>query len=123
VSAYESAHPDTHITVSLGSTGSLVAQIRNGAPFDVLLAADMDYPRALLESGHAEAASLFVFAHGRLCLWPAPAGATAETWPALLAAAGEASHIAIAQPDTAPYGRAARRLLEENSLWTALSSR
>ena len=109
--------PDVVVTTATGASGGLVAQIENGAPFDVFLSADLDYPRALIASGHADAGSLVTFAIGRLVLW--------TTRPALglmsVAAAVRdpaVQKLAIANLDTAPYGRAARQALEKLGVWT-----
>jgi molybdate transport system substrate-binding protein len=108
------AKSNTGVTVVpvLGSSGNLVAQIRNGAPYDIFLSADMDFPRRLVQAGGAEASSLTVFAIGRLVLWtvnPAlPMNSVAET----VRNAGVVK-LAIANPATAPYGRAAQQAMEK----------
>src|SRR5215475_14516689 len=55
--------------VSFGSSGNFFAQIQNGAPFDVFFSADVDYPRRLVSSGHAEKDSLYEYATGHLVVW------------------------------------------------------
>src|SRR5712671_4120451 len=57
------------LTLTFGSSGNFFAQIQNGAPFDVFLSADMDYPRRLEASGKAERGSLYQYATGRVVLW------------------------------------------------------
>src|SRR5689334_24065303 len=57
------------VTVSFGSSGNFFAQIQNGAPYDVFLSADIDYPRQLVASKHADASSLYRYATGRIVLW------------------------------------------------------
>lgn len=100
--------------VSYGSTGKLVAQIRNGAPFDVLLAADDATPMQLAKDGLALPASRFTYAVGRLVLWSARAD--------LVDARGEVlhhknfRHLAIAAPKLAPYGAAAMQTLSRLGL-------
>lgn len=109
------------VTLSAGSTGKHYAQIRNGAPFDVFLAADERRPRLLEEHGEAVAGSRFTYARGRLVLWSAD--------PALVDAEGRVldesgfRYIAIANPRLAPYGRAAREVLERRGLWERLAGR
>lgn len=92
----------------LGSSGKLTAQIVAGAPYDILVSADMKYPGELYEQGLARTEPK-VFATGRLVLWTMegelPDLATALSNERL-------SHIAIANPKTAPYGRAAIETLE-----------
>ncbi|ACB74995.1 molybdenum ABC transporter, periplasmic molybdate-binding protein [Opitutus terrae PB90-1] len=117
--AFRAAEPDIELTVSTGASGSLVAQITHGAPYDVFLSADLEYPRALLAAGHAKPDSLIVFAQGRLVVWtlnPALALDSFATldWNAV-------KKIAIANTDSAPYGRAARSALERAGLWSQLS--
>src|SRR5262245_21621413 len=58
-----------HVTVTFGSSGNFVAQIQNGAPFDLFFSADIDYARRLESAGLAEAGSLYQYAVGRIVLW------------------------------------------------------
>ncbi len=100
------------LTASTGSTGQFYAQIRNGAPFDALLAADRATPERLEREGHAVAGSRFTYALGKLALY----GATARvTGPESLR--GEFRKLAIANPELAPYGAAAREALIALKLW------
>jgi molybdate transport system substrate-binding protein len=96
------------IDVSYGSSGNFFAQIQNGAPFDLLLSADIEYPRKLEAAGLAEPGTLYEYAVGRIVIWM-PADARADLaklgWKALLEPGVE--RIAIANPEHAPYGRAA----------------
>lgn len=96
------------LVLSTGSTGVLYAQIRQGAPFDVFLAADRERPEKLLNDGLARADSLFVYARGRLALWWP--GRNVKDGTALLRR-GEFTHLALANPATAPYGKAALQTL------------
>jgi len=117
VAAFEKSTPDATVTTVTGASGSLVAQIRNGAPFDVFLSADVDYPQALVASGHAAASTLTPFAVGRLVLWTTKTDLVLENLPAVLRSPS-VRKIAIANTDTAPYGRAARQSLEKLGLWS-----
>lgn len=108
--------PDVSLTVTTGASGSLVAQIGNGAPFDVFLSADLDYPRALIDAGQADATSLVTFAVGRLVLWTTRPGLDVGSIPDVVRHPA-VRRIAIAQVATAPYGRAAREALEKLGLW------
>ena len=110
-------HPHVRIEFSHAASGNLVAQIRHGAPFDVLLAADLAYPAALIESGHSAMEKPQVFATGILMLWPKPA----ETDVARLLRSPQTRRLAIAHPDIAPYGSAARDWLRANGLWADVS--
>lgn len=110
------------LTVSLGSTGALYAQIVAGAPFDVLLAADQKRPRLLAETGAGIAGTRFTYAVGRLVLWSARADFIGEDGAAALRRAA-VRHVAIAHPKLAPYGAAARQALERLGPWEALRAK
>ena len=110
------------LTLTTGSTGKLHAQIAAGAPFDVMLSADAETPAALMAAGHALAGSAFTYATGRLALWSAdPARVGADGRAALTAP--DLRFVAIANPDLAPYGAAARETLQAIGLWQTLQSR
>ncbi|MCC5023759.1 MAG: molybdate ABC transporter substrate-binding protein [Candidatus Synoicihabitans palmerolidicus] len=121
VAAFTASSPATKVTFVHASTGNLVAQIHHGAPFDVLLAADLAYPQSLVSRGDGIAGTLFTFGHGCLVLLPAPPNNPAD-WPRELASP-TVSRIAIANPATAPYGRAAKALLERHHIWLRLQPR
>ena len=110
------------LTVTVGSTGKLYAQILNGAPFDIFLAADRRRPELLERGGLALAGSRFTYATGRLSLWSANPGTIGADGPAVLKQGGFRA-LAIANPALAPYGRAARETLTALKLWQALKSR
>jgi len=100
------------IAGSSGSTGKLYAQVVNGGPFSIYLAADAERPRHLEERGYAVAGSRFTYARGRLVVW---SETTDDCRAALLDPS--AGRIAIANPETAPYGRAAREYLSGLGAW------
>lgn len=99
------------ITFSFGSTGKLYAQIAHGAPFDAFLAADEERPARAEAEGHALPGSRFTYAEGKLVLWSPVAGRFEEGEAWLMQQ--DFRRLAIANPKTAPYGRAARDLLEQ----------
>lgn len=107
------------VELSFGSTGKLYAQIENGAPFDVFLAADEERPRLLEEHGHAVAGSRRTYAIGRLALYGKalkhPEDGKLDLTPE------NVTRLAIANPETAPYGAAARGVLKGLDLWAAMS--
>jgi molybdate transport system substrate-binding protein len=105
---------------SEGSTGKLYAQIVSGAPFEVFLSADAERPRRLEEEGRAVSGSRFTYALGRLVLW-SPDPARVDGPDAL--ARDDFLHLAIANPELAPYGAAAREVLEGLGLWERLQPR
>lgn len=106
--------------LSFGSTGQLYTQITQGAPFEVFLAADTARPARALEEGFAVAGSGFTYAVGRIVLWSADAGLVAgeETLKE-----GAFDKIAIANPETAPYGTAAVEAMKALGVHDALSAR
>ena len=106
------------VLISSGSTGRHYAQIRNGAAFDIFLAADAERPGLLEAQGFGVPGSRFSYATGRLALW-APGEARIPD-PAGLLRAGRFGHLAIANPRLAPYGSAAQQVLEAWSLWQPL---
>jgi len=107
--------------LAFGATGKHYAQIRNGAPFDVFLAADAERPRRLEEERIAVAGSRFTYARGVLVLWSPRAGTVDDRGDVL----GDASYryLALANPRLAPYGRAARQVLQARGLWEATEGR
>lgn len=120
--AFRAQAPGAQVRVSFAASGTLYAQIRNGAPFDVFMSADMDYPRRLAADGAADGASLYRYASGRLAVWAAdPATGLAGGLPAL--AQPRFARIAIANPDVAPYGRAARAALVAAGVWDRVQGR
>jgi molybdate transport system substrate-binding protein len=99
-----------HITIVSGSSGQLVTQIGQGAPFDVLLSADQERPQKLEEMGGGVQGTRFTYALGTLTLWSADSGVIGADGAAVLKA-GRFLHIAIANPKLAPYGLAASQVL------------
>jgi len=109
----ESKAPE--LKISAASTGKLFAQIRHGAPFDVFLSADAKRPQLLVADGYAVAGSLFTYAVGRLALWQPLGIGDALNGPEILGATS--GPLAIANPKTAPYGKAAQETLRALGLW------
>jgi molybdate transport system substrate-binding protein len=105
------------VSLTFGSSGNFFTQIQNGAPFDVFLSADIDYPRRLERSGQAEPRSLYEYATGRLVLWTrSDSGIDVRRGLTALADA-RVRRIAIANPEHAPYGRAAVAALRHEQLY------
>lgn len=107
--------------LSFGATGQFYAQIRSGAPFDVLLAADEETPMRLEKDGAAMAGSRFTYAIGKLVLW-SPSPGLVDARGAVLEKAGF-GHLAIANPRLAPYGAAAMETLTKMNLADKLQSK
>jgi molybdate transport system substrate-binding protein len=106
------------VLISAGSTGNHYAQIRNGAPFEVFFSADAERPTLLEQQGVAVVGSRFLYAVGRLVLWsPRPSFVDAD---GRLLENGSFRFLAIANPDLAPYGAAAREVLTARNLWSLL---
>ncbi len=110
------------ILVSSGSSGKLYAQIKNGAPFDVFFSADAERPKLLEEEGLAVKGSRFVYSVGRLTLW-SPDSTVIQGEALHVLSDGHFDHLAIANPKTAPYGRAAEQTLKKMGLWESLKDR
>lgn len=109
------------VTLIFGSTGKHYAQIVNGAPFDAFFAADAKRPRRLEREGLAVPGSRFTYAIGQVVLWSADAQLVDPAGRILKS--DRFRHLAIANPDLAPYGEAARAVLLGLGLWDALQPR
>ena len=107
------------VRVTTASTGKLYAQIVNGAPFDVLFAADMDRPLLLEESELGVKGTRFTYAVGRLVLWSGESSMAGADCEHALANLGK-RRLAIANLLTAPYGAAAKEYLEAAGLWQSV---
>jgi molybdate transport system substrate-binding protein len=111
------------ITLTFGSSGNFFTQIQNGAPFDVFVSADIDYPRRLERAGQADRGSLYEYATGRLVLWTRhDSGIDVRRGLAALTDA-RVRHIAIANPEHAPYGRAAVASFRHEGLYERVRSK
>jgi molybdate transport system substrate-binding protein len=112
------------IKLSFGASGNLTHQIENGAPFDIFFSADEQYPQQLIKDGLASKDTLYRYAVGRLVLW------IPNDSPLVLSELGihalldpSIKKIAIANPATAPYGRAAEATLRHYGIYDKVSSR
>jgi molybdate transport system substrate-binding protein len=118
-SAFHHSHPDIQLAVSYGSSGNFYAQIRNGAPFDLFLSADAQYPRSLAKDRLA-AGAVFDYAAGRIVVW-VPNSSALD--PAAALRDPSVRHLAIANPAHAPYGRAAEAALRSMGLYDGLQAK
>jgi molybdate transport system substrate-binding protein len=107
------------LVLTTGSTGKLFAQISEGAPFDLLLAADAETPARLVGDGLGVAGSAFTYAVGKLALWSPDPDRIGEDGRAALEDEG-LRFVAIANPELAPYGVAAKEALRSMGLWNVL---
>lgn len=121
---FRTRHPDTTVTVTYGSSGTLYAQLTNEAPFDLFLSADVEYPRKLVEQGRAVKGSEFVYAVGHLVVW-VPGSSKLDLDRLGLAAVTDPAvrKVALANPKTAPYGRAAEAALKGRGLYEPARAR
>lgn len=106
------------VSLSFGATGTFYAQIKSGAPFDALLAADEDVPAKLDTEGATMVGSRFTYAIGKLVLWSAKPNVVDANGEVLKRGAFE--HIGVANPKLAPYGAAAFETMKALGLLTAL---
>jgi molybdate transport system substrate-binding protein len=122
VSAQFEVHTGHVVTLASGSTGALYAQIVNGAPFDLFIAAEQERPRLLEASGLGVATTRTTVARGRLVLFSRDA-ALIDTYGLEALERPSLRHVAIANPQLAPYGVAARETLMALGLWQHLLPR
>jgi len=112
------------VKLSFGSSGNLANQIRNGAPFDVFFSADEEYPKQLVADGLAVGDSFYRYAVGRLVLW-VPSESTLDLQKLGMQALLDPSvkKIAIANPQHAPYGRAAEAALTHFGIYDQVAAK
>ena len=112
------------IELSFGASGALTQLIQNGAPFDLFFSADMNYPRQLIAAGEADGASLYQYALGSLVLWvPANSPLDLEHHGMNVLLDSSVKKIAIANPQYAPYGRAAVAALKHAGVYDRVAER
>jgi molybdate transport system substrate-binding protein len=117
---YRQAHPQDVIEVTYGSSGKLLTQIEQGAPFELFFSADSDYPKALV-AADASGGTPVPYAMGSIVLWSASVDASKLTLADLTKP--EFDHIAIANPQHAPYGKRAEQALRAAGVWDAVQSK
>ena len=114
----------TKLDITYGSSGNFFSQMQSGAPFDLFFSADIDYPRKLEAAGLAEPGTLYEYAVGRIAIWT-PAGAKVDVtrlgWKTLLDPSVQ--KISIANPEHAPYGRAAVAAMEKAGIYEQIKSK
>jgi molybdate transport system substrate-binding protein len=124
VKRFREQHPEANLQVTYGSSGNFFAQLAHGAPFDVYLSADVAYPRELAEQGLVHESGVFEYAVGRLVLW-VPGGSELPVEELGMRALLEPSvkRIAIANPQHAPYGRAAEAAMKSLGVHEAVKDK
>jgi molybdate transport system substrate-binding protein len=124
VQAFETVQPTTTVKVTYGSSGNFYAQLRNRAPFDLYLSADVMYPRRLAEAGLALDDDVFLYAIGRIVVWvpqSSPLDVEALGMQALLEPS--VKRIALANPRHAPYGVAALAAMKSLGVYPQVERR
>lgn len=112
---------DAEVAASFGSSGTFYAQLLNRAPFDMFFSADLEYPRQLAARGLTDPDGEFTYAIGRLALWvPASSALDIEHLGLQALARTPIRHLAIANPEHAPYGRAAVAALRSAGVYDAI---
>jgi len=119
VAQFQKANPEIVVKTSYGSSGQFTSQIENGAPFDVFCSADAGYPNKLAQEGLALPGSEFVYAIGHIVAW-VPSTSPIQLTGADALRDPSIRHIAIANPEHAPYGKAAEAALKYMGLYDDL---
>lgn len=112
------------VNVTYGSSGNFFAQLQNGAPFDLFFSADIDYARKLESAGLTEPGTLYLYAIGRIVIWApgnSPLDISKSGWKTLLDE--RVKKIAIANPEHAPYGRAAVAAMQKAGIYDQVKSK
>jgi len=124
IAAFKKDAPTIHIEPTFGASGVLFEQLTNHAPFDVFLSADITYPRKLIEQQLAVADTEFLYAYGELVLWTSKfSGIDVEKLGIQAVTDPKVRKIAIANPKTAPYGRAAEAALKSLGVYDTIQDR
>ena len=114
----------TKLDVTYGSSGNFLTQIQNGAPFDLFFSADSEYPKKLEAAGLAEPGTLREYAVGRIVIWTpgdSEINAPKDAWKCLLDQ--RVKKIAIANPEHAPYGRAALAAMKKAGIYEQVQNK
>ncbi len=110
------------VTFTFGATGLLAKQIEEGAPYDLFAAANLSFVDDAIQSGACDGSTKAIYGEGRIVLWSrSDAGVVASALADL--ARPEIVHVAIANPDHAPYGKAAKQALERSGVWDAIAKK
>lgn len=109
------------VTFSFGASGALARQVAEGAPFDLFAAANGSFVDSAVQAGACDGTTKALYARGHLVVWTRPGGASLRSLAELRSP--DVKHIAIANPEHAPYGKAAREALTRAGLWGALEAK
>lgn len=114
-------HTGHKVIPIFGSTGKHYAQIKNGAPFDIFFAADMKHPKLLEQQGIGQKGSRFTYAIGKVVLWNPDIHLIDSEGNILRSRTFH--HLALANPQLAPYGKAAEQIMRQRNLWNELKDK
>ena len=120
VEVFEQSHPGDHIVLVYGASGRLTTQILHGAPFDLFMAANTEFPEQIALA-QPETSSPQLYAAGQLVMWSLGRDAREIGWQGLLKP--EVRRIAIAQPEVAPYGQRAKEALMHYGIWDQVQNK
>lgn len=121
---FTARNKEIHVNITYGSSGNFHSQLLNHAPFDVFLSADVEYARKLAEQGLSAPGGEFVYAIGRIVVW-VPTNSPIEVQKLGMRSLQQpsVSHIAIANPRHAPYGRAAEAAMRSTGVYDSVRSK
>jgi molybdate transport system substrate-binding protein len=111
------------VRVSFGSSGNFASQIQNGAPFDLFFSADLNYPKQLDAAGLIEPGSVYHYADGRIVLWTLKSSGVDVSRGMAVLLDSKIHKVAIANPEHAPYGRAAVAALKRENLYAGVQDK
>ena len=123
IADYEAAHPGVKIDATYGSSGKFYEQIRNGAPFDFFLSADAGFPQKLIVEGKASKDDFFLYAIGHLVVWVRKDSPLDLKKNIGVTVDSAVEKVAVANPDHAPYGRAAVAALQKLGFYDAVKDK
>jgi molybdate transport system substrate-binding protein len=124
VEAFQKSHPAIKVNITYGSSGNFYSQLSNRAPFDIFFSADIDYPKKLVAAGLAVKGSQFKYAVGRIVVWvPNDSPIDVEKLGIDSLVAPSVKKIAIANPEHAPYGRAAVAAMKKLDVYDRVKDR
>lgn len=121
---FEHENPGTSIHATYGSSGSFVAQLKQGAPFDLFFAADVSFIEPLVKDGEAAASDSFTYGYGRIVLWvPKTSALNLEKDGLKILLNPLVKKIAVANPIHAPYGKAAVAALQSEKIYEVVKDK
>lgn len=118
-SQFKKQYPNLEIKVTTGASGNFFAQIQQNAPYEVYLSADVIYPQQLVDKQLADAKTLSIYARGQAVLWTNNKNIDLNQGLSVLTQTN-IKRIAIANPEHAPYGQAAKAALQQAKMWQAI---